>query len=41
MWKFLYKISKQTISAIVPEVCESIIEALKVYVKIDVFSCIF
>jgi hypothetical protein len=34
--------SKQTISAIVPEVCESIIEALKVYVKLDVlFSCIF
>jgi len=33
---YLFKISKQLISNIVPEVCEAIVEALKLYVQVNI-----
>ena len=32
---YTFKISKQSISAIIPEVCEALINALKTYIKVS------
>lgn len=37
----LFKVSKSSISSIVPEVCTAIIEELQDYIKVNIFSYIF
>lgn len=39
--QYLFKISKQIISRIIPEVCMALLEVLKTYVKVIQFLCLF
>lgn len=41
MWSVLYRVSKASISKMIPEVCDAISESLKDYIKVSTYALVF